>query len=56
MAQRPTDFDDLKQWLQGVDPENRGVQQTMEVVARIVLTSHDDPRVVLQAQQIVGGR
>lgn len=50
------DFDEFKRWLQQVEPENRGVDTTMRLVAQLVLNSQMDKTLVHQAQQIVGGR
>lgn len=49
------DFDDFKEWLFAVDPENRTNSMILKLVAYVVLTSHKNPNIVTQAQQIVAG-
>lgn len=56
MAHRQTNFEEVRNWLLNVDPENRSVVDTMRVMARLVVSANDDPEVLKQAQQIIGGQ
>jgi hypothetical protein len=47
------DFNDLENWLQGIEPENRGVRWTMEVVAKLVVSSQTNNEVVKQAEALL---
>ena len=46
-------FNDLKDWFQGIEPENKSLSSTMLVVAQIVVASQEQPEIVKQAKDII---
>jgi hypothetical protein len=46
-------FKDLKRWLQSVEPENRDINQSMVIGAKMVLESQTNPEMVEEAKNII---
>jgi len=47
------DFNDIRDWFFGIDPENKSLTSTMIVVAKVVVESQNKPEIVKQAKEII---
>lgn len=53
---RKADFEDMQLLLRSIDPERLPHSMVLELAARIAITASEDPKVMKQAQEIVGGK